>query len=144
MTGVHWLLHQIPRPLAAGKAVGRLTPLLVGRLHGRKLSLILIRNDLRSCLAVWRQGVINEEQIYEHCVTLVLPPGSIVSSQPSEKYIPKDEAIARGLKNPPRNVRTVFNSSDVVQRGKFAKGKQRRNRDDKLQLRGCLLPDSAL
>ena len=53
-------VHQIPRPLAAGKAVGRLTPLLVGRLHGRKLSLILIRNDLRSCLAVWRQGVINE------------------------------------------------------------------------------------
>ena len=145
MTGVHWLLHQIPRPLAAGKAVGRLTPLLVGRLHGRKLSLILIRNDLRSCLAVWRQGVINEEQMYELCVTLLLPPGSVVSSQPqSEKYIPKDEAIARGLKNPPRNVRTVFNSSDVVQRRKFAKGKQRRNRDDKLQLRACLLPDSAL
>ena len=145
MTGVHWLLHQIPRPLAAGKAVGRLTLLLVGRLHGRKLSLILIRNDLRSCLAVWRQGVINEEQMYELFVTLLLPPGSVVSSQPqSEKYIPKDEAIARGLKNPPRNVRTVFNSSDVVQRRKFAKGKQRRNRDDKLQLRGCLLPDSAL
>ena len=145
MTGVHWLLHQIPRPLAAGKAVGRLTSLLVGRLHGRKLSLILIRNDLRSCLAVWRQGVINEEQMYELCVTLLLPPGSVVSSQPqSEKYIPKDEAIARGLKNPPRNVRTLFNSSDVVQRRKFAKGKQRRNRDDKLQLRGCLLPDSAL
>lgn len=128
---------------AAGKAVGRLTPLLVGRLHGRKLSLILIGNDLRSCLAVWRQGVINEEQMYELCVTLLLPPGSVVSSQSSEKYIPKDEAIARGLKNPPRNVRTVFNSSDVVQRRKCAKGKQRRNRDDKLQLRGCLLPDSA-
>ena len=84
------------------------------------------------------------EQMYELCVTLLLPPGSVVSSQASEKYIPKDEAIARGLKNPPRNVRTVFNSSDVVQRRKLAKGKQRRNRDDKLQLRGCLLPDSAL
>ena len=85
------------------------------------------------------------EQMYELCVTLLLPPGSVVSSQPqSEKYIPKDEAIARGLKNPPRNVRTVFNSSDVVQRRKLAKGKQRRNRDDKLQLRGCLLPDSEL
>ena len=81
--------------------------------------------------------------MYELCVTLLLPPGSVVSSQSSEKYIPKDEAIARGLKNPPRNVRTVFNSSDVVQRRKFAKGKQRRNRDDKLQLRGCLFPDSA-
>ena len=112
-------------------------------MHGRKLSLILIRNDLRSCLAVWRQGVINEEQMYELCVTLFLPPGCVVSSQPSEKYIPKDEAIARGVKNPPRNVRTVFNSSDVVQRRKFTKGKQRRNRDDELQLRGCLLPDSA-
>ena len=85
------------------------------------------------------------EQMYELCVTLLLPPGFVVSSQqPSEKYIPKDEAIARGLKNPPRNVRTVFNSSDVVQRKKLAKGKQRRNRDDKLQLRGCLFPDSAL
>ena len=82
--------------------------------------------------------------MYELCVTLFLPPGCVVSSQPSEKYIPKDEAIARGVKNPPRNVRTVFNSSDVVQRRKFTKGKQRRNRDDKLQLRGCLLPDSAL
>ena len=81
--------------------------------------------------------------MYELCVTLFLPPGCVVSSQPSEKYIPKDEAIACGLKNPPRNVRTVFNSSDVVQRRKFTKGKQRRNRDDELQLRGCLLPDSA-
>ena len=113
-------------------------------MHGRKLSLILIRNDLRSCLAVWRQGVINdEEQMYELFVTLLLPPGFVVSSQPSEKYIPKDETIARGLKNPPRNVRTVFNSSDVVQRRKYAKGKQRKNRDDKLQLRGCFFPDSA-